>query len=191
MSPVPELGVLGERLAAARARPSARRRLRPLWVAVPVALAVAVPALAGRPLWAPLVDGETAVPPQAPASVQTELVRGRDGWRLVAYRARLRGGGIGTCLFLTSDRGGAGSCSRGDPVLRSTTHADGLRAYAFARVPEGSGGIVVRWSDGHVDRVAARTARLRGGGTVRYAIAVRRGGLRTGPPALVSVGGLR
>ena len=202
-----ELEVLGERLAAARAADDARegrrgagggrpRRslLRRAALALPLVLAVAVPALAGRPLWAPLVDGETPLPPQTPATVRTELARGPHAagtWRLVAYRAELRGGGVGTCLFLTDARGGAGSCGPADGRLRSATHTDGVRSFAFARAPADARRVVVRWSDGRRDRVRVRSARLRGGGTVRFAIAVRKGGPRRLPPTAVSVRAVR
>ena len=198
MTGVPELRELGERLAAARERPLTaaprprrrRRRhgLRRTALALPVLLAVAVPALAGRPLWAPLVEGETPVPPQAPASVRTEVARGSDAtgpWRLVAYRAQLRGGGVGTCLFLTGDRGGAGACGPDDRRLRSATHTDGLRSFAFARVPPRVQRVQVRWSDGGRTTLRPRPTALRGGGTIRFAIAVRSGTPRRAAPTPV------
>ncbi len=193
---LPELNELGARLAEARAGGEAEpRRRRPLLprsvLALALVLALAVPALAGRPLWAPLADGETPLPAQAPPSVRTELARAAgpsERWRLVAYRARLRGGGVGTCLFLTVSGGGTGACGPDQRRLLSASQAAGAAMVAFARVGPGVERVAVRWSDGAAQRVAVRVAALRGGGSVRFAIARRRAAhWRTSPPRVVSV----
>jgi hypothetical protein len=189
---LPELDELGRRLAAARAADAQRRRRRlapRALLAGVLALGVAVPAVATRSLWAPLSGGETALPAQAPAAVRTTLATGGapERWRLVAYRARLRGGGIGTCLFLTAGAGGTGVCVAGPRGLVPVVHDAGGATFAAVRVGSVVPRIEARWSDGTRTTARVRTAVLRGGGTVRFAVVARRAGPRSTPAALAAV----
>lgn len=124
----PALRELGDQLERAlTAAPSrARRRARPLVLALVVLAVVAVPAAAVQFGWADLVGGEPAVPPQAPAGLPSVLLSEPDPdglpWQVVAYPARLPGGGedqgrgrLGLCFFITAARTGAGRCVPQDP----------------------------------------------------------------------------
>jgi hypothetical protein len=112
---IPELERLGRDLGAA----ARHARLRPRWprrlgLATAVAIVVTVPAAATRPLWAPLVGGETALPGQAPAQLRSRVATGiaasAERWELVAYPARLRGGAAGVCLYFRLGGAGSGTC---------------------------------------------------------------------------------
>ncbi len=182
---IPELDELGARLAAGRAASVRRRSVRlsrPALVGAFV-LALAVPAVATRDLWAPLAGGETAVPPQAPAIVRTTLASGSGDagpWRLVGYRARLRGGGIGTCLFVTAGGSGAGSCTPPGRPPATATHRAGPVSFVLAGADAGTRSVVVRWAGGERQVAPVRELALRDGGRVRFALAQRSGA--TGPP---------
>ena len=79
-----------------------------------VGAALAVPAGATWIDWARLVEGETALPTQAPARVL--LASGSphtaEAWRFVVYKARLaEGGRMGLCAYLVGRDHGAGGCA--------------------------------------------------------------------------------
>lgn len=114
---IPALDRMGADLERALVRrPRRHLRLRPALAAVGVCAALAVPAAATQIDWARMVDGETALPTQAPAGVKAVLARGDDRtfreWRVVAYRARLAGSGgaIGLCAYVVGLDGGTGRC---------------------------------------------------------------------------------
>jgi len=187
---LPELEELRERLATAREREPVRPRLRHLSrpvLAVALLLATAVPAVATRAVWAPLAAGPTPVPPLAPSRTVVASGDGAAGpWRLEGYRARLRGGTIGTCLFVSSGGSGAGACS---PLGRRpfiATHRAGPVSFALVGAAPGTSRVTARWADGRTQRAEVRTAALRGGGRVRFALLQRSGG-RGSAPALRSV----
>ncbi len=190
-SRVPELDVLHERLTVAREqdrrKPTRLRYLSRPALAIAILLATAVPAVATRDIWVPLVGGETAVPPQAPTRT---LVASGDSdagpWRLEGYRARLRAGGIGDCLFITAGGNGAGACAPADQRSFVATHRAGPVTFVLAGVGSRARTVTVRWADGRRQRARTRDAVLRGGGRVRFALLQRSGG-RGGPPALASV----
>lgn len=128
MSAIPALDRMGAELEAALRQPPRRRawwRAHPLPATVAVLALLALPAAASRVDWAGLVDGETALPTQARAGVQTVLADGdpqrADAWRFVVYKARIGtadgAGPIGLCTYVTLRFGASGS-GRCRPSLR-------------------------------------------------------------------------
>jgi hypothetical protein len=144
---IPELEVLGRDLEAASRRAPGRRSWgRRALLGGALAVAVAVPAAATKPLWAPLVGGETPLPRQAPAELRSRVATGAvpsgERWELVAYRARLRGGAAGACLYFRLGGSGSGACRTAsdhrlgliEEPLGEGTLLHGLLANGVARV---------------------------------------------------------
>jgi hypothetical protein len=152
-----ELGVELEQALLARRR-RRRWRLRPAIIALVAGAALAVPAGATWIDWARLVEGETALPTQAPARVL--LASGdpdtADAWRFVVYKARLAGDGrMGLCAYLVGREHGAGGCA-------PTTAAPALL------VSDGDGGV----PDVIAGLVSDRVARVELSLTDRRSLAV-------------------
>lgn len=188
-SRIRELDELGAQLAAARMKRPGRRALPRTALVVVFVLAFAVPAVATRGLWAPVVGGETPLPDQAPAAVQTLLAAGTDDagpWRLVAYRARLRSAGFGTCLFLTTGPRGTGTCAQPARKPVVATHQAGPVTFVIVAATANTSAVTARWVDGRRQQARVREAALPEGGSVRFALLQRSGRLGA-PPALKSV----
>jgi hypothetical protein len=113
---IPALDELGIELEQALLSRRRRHwwRLHPAILALVAGAALAVPAGATWIDWARLVEGETALPTQAPARVL--LASGSphtaEAWRFVVYKARLaEGGRMGLCAYLVGRDHGAGGCA--------------------------------------------------------------------------------
>lgn len=189
---IPELTELRSRLQAAREReprPGLLRRLSRPTLVLTLFLVTAVPSVATHSLWAPLVGGETPVPPL----VSTRAVVASGGsdagpWRVEAYRASLRTGGVGSCLFVTAAGGGAGSClPPGATRTFVTTHQTGSVTFVLAGAAEGTRAVRVQWADGRTQSARVQTARVPGGREARFAVLQRSTPGTSGSPRLASV----
>lgn len=123
---------------------------RAWWRAHPFAAAclalslLAVPAVATQVRFADLINGETALPTQAPAAIQAVLAEGSKdsyaSWRLVAYRARLAGQpakakAAGLCVFVRQRQGGRGRCVPAGTVPPLTVASEGSGVIAGLVAP--------------------------------------------------------
>jgi hypothetical protein len=173
---IPALDRMGANLEQALVTRRRRRWwLRPALIAAGVCAALAVPAAATQIDWARLVDGETALPTQAPAGVKTVLARGDDRtvreWRVVAYRARLAGAGgaIGLCAYVVGLDGGTGRCvpRTGAPALLVASGDAGTTGVIAGLASAGAERVELTMRDGRALAVAPQapdTAMLRESG---------------------------